>query len=229
MPNKTPERKWVTGNENATLWGGGFVVMARPERFTRGCPSPCGPACGRSARLRRWSNSRRWKRREFEPLRCGSRKRKRHPVGWRHRGVGAPGEIRTPDRSVRSRVLYPAELRARKSGALSGIPEEKARVGKAFGRSVEPKGSHRALSPPCIKKAPQGAFFMHGGERGIGSLRSPLLRRLRAFAVEPGSIGYRGFESCTRYMQMGPRGPHLHVYGGERGIRTLDRVSPIHP
>ena len=26
---------------------------------------------------------------------------------------GAPGEIRTPDRSVRSRVLYPAELRAR--------------------------------------------------------------------------------------------------------------------
>ncbi len=27
---------------------------------------------------------------------------------------GAPGEIRTPDRSVRSRVLYPAELRARR-------------------------------------------------------------------------------------------------------------------
>ena len=26
---------------------------------------------------------------------------------------GAPGEIRTPDRSVRSRVLYPAELQAR--------------------------------------------------------------------------------------------------------------------
>ena len=27
--------------------------------------------------------------------------------------IGAPGEIRTPDRPVRSRVLYPAELRAR--------------------------------------------------------------------------------------------------------------------
>ena len=27
---------------------------------------------------------------------------------------GAPGEIRTPDRPVRSRVLYPAELRAHK-------------------------------------------------------------------------------------------------------------------
>ena len=27
--------------------------------------------------------------------------------------IGAPGEIRTPDRLVRSQVLYPAELRAR--------------------------------------------------------------------------------------------------------------------
>ena len=27
--------------------------------------------------------------------------------------IGAPGEIRTPDQSVRSRLLYPAELRAR--------------------------------------------------------------------------------------------------------------------
>ena len=29
---------------------------------------------------------------------------------------GAPGEIRTPDRPVRSRVLYPAELRAHMFG-----------------------------------------------------------------------------------------------------------------
>ncbi len=27
------------------------------------------------------------------------------------KNLGAPGEIRTPDRPVRSRVLYPAELR----------------------------------------------------------------------------------------------------------------------
>jgi hypothetical protein len=27
--------------------------------------------------------------------------------------AGAPGEIRTPDRLVRSQVLYPAELQAR--------------------------------------------------------------------------------------------------------------------
>ncbi len=42
---------------------------------------------------------------------------KGHPVfGWPRNVVpkiGAPGEIRTPDRPVRSRVLYPAELRAR--------------------------------------------------------------------------------------------------------------------
>ena len=31
---------------------------------------------------------------------------------------GAPGAIRTPDRLVRSQVLYPTELRARRSGAL---------------------------------------------------------------------------------------------------------------
>jgi hypothetical protein len=29
---------------------------------------------------------------------------------------GAPGEIRTPDPLVRSQMLYPAELRARKTG-----------------------------------------------------------------------------------------------------------------
>ena len=31
---------------------------------------------------------------------------------------GAPGEIRTPDHQVRSLVLYPAELRARRSGII---------------------------------------------------------------------------------------------------------------
>ena len=34
---------------------------------------------------------------------------------------GAPGEIRTPDRLVRSQVLYPAELRARCFGGERGI------------------------------------------------------------------------------------------------------------
>ena len=34
---------------------------------------------------------------------------------------GAPGEIRTPDRSVRSRVLYPTELQAHCEGAILRI------------------------------------------------------------------------------------------------------------
>ena len=56
---------------------------------------------------------------------------------------GAPGEIRTPDRSVRSRVLYPAELRAhclvlgenrdtrldRVAHLTGGVPQGKAIVG----------------------------------------------------------------------------------------------------
>ncbi len=50
----------------------------------------------------------------------------------RPKEFGAPGEIRTPDRLVRSQVLYPAELRAReaaiiqkdrcKSGVLPELP-----------------------------------------------------------------------------------------------------------
>ncbi len=34
---------------------------------------------------------------------------------------GAPGEIRTPDRLVRSQVLYPAELRVRECGPSYSI------------------------------------------------------------------------------------------------------------
>ncbi len=37
------------------------------------------------------------------------------------REIGAPGEIRTPDRLVRSQVLYPAELRARKVAEREGF------------------------------------------------------------------------------------------------------------
>ena len=48
--------------------------------------------------------------------RSGER-RKRRPLVPE---VGAPGEIRTPDRLVRSQVLYPAELRARTSRPLAG-------------------------------------------------------------------------------------------------------------
>ena len=35
--------------------------------------------------------------------------------------IGAPGEIRTPDQPVRSRLLYPAELRARGEVIIQSI------------------------------------------------------------------------------------------------------------
>ena len=46
--------------------------------------------------------------------------KKNHPMG----GIfllGAPGEIRTPDRLVRSQVLYPTELRARRGVIIARL------------------------------------------------------------------------------------------------------------
>ncbi len=54
----------------------------------------------------------------------------RGEVGLR-RGVGAPGEIRTPDHLVRSQVLYPAELRAQRRFIM--------RKGAPFVKIVAPK------------------------------------------------------------------------------------------
>ena len=58
---------------------------------------------------------------------------------------GAPGEIRTPDRSVRSRVLYPAELRARAWNARPRIMRSRPSL--------------------C-----QEQLMEYGGERGIRTL-----------------------------------------------------------
>src|SRR5580704_13406124 len=57
---------------------------------------------------------------------------------------GAPGEIRTPDPQIRSLVLYPAELRARRVLAIGFAAYWQA-------RAVPPTGQvygERALSPP---------------------------------------------------------------------------------
>jgi hypothetical protein len=61
----------------------------------------------------------------------------------RNKISGAPGEIRTPDHQVRSLVLYPAELRARRTRIMT----ESAR--------------HRQIEAGQIKT---------GGERGIRTL-----------------------------------------------------------
>ena len=45
---------------------------------------------------------------------------------------GAPGEIRTPDHQVRSLVLYPAELRARRKEIMGDV----ARIVNAFAETI---------------------------------------------------------------------------------------------
>ena len=45
----------------------------------------------------------------------GSEQTPAEPAEAKKEGSGAPGEIRTPDPLVRSQMLYPAELRARKA------------------------------------------------------------------------------------------------------------------
>ena len=47
--------------------------------------------------------------------------------------IGAPGEIRTPDRLVRSQVLYPAELRAHGLFVFTTMVESENRVAEREG------------------------------------------------------------------------------------------------
>ena len=86
----------------------GLKNMARPERLRRAsCPPPYGFALLiRNSLPANLSNS----FRSNSPVSI-SELLPNHQAGLIL--FGAPGEIRTPDRPVRSRVLYPAELRAR--------------------------------------------------------------------------------------------------------------------
>jgi hypothetical protein len=78
-----------------------------PEEMTRACgPRPSG-------RVARQRDSKR--RSRFVELTDWSGPRDHVDLIWEN---GAPGEIRTPDRLVRSQVLYPAELRARCGGRI---------------------------------------------------------------------------------------------------------------
>ena len=81
-------------------------VLARPERLD-GSYAASSPLRGSACRNASRSSDRTL---EFE---CYPElKKKKGPRWGPFIFFGAPGEIRTPDRSVRSRVLYPAELRA---------------------------------------------------------------------------------------------------------------------
>ena len=74
------------------------------------------------------------------------------------RKIGAPGEIRTPDPQIRSLVLYPAELRARRvlaigfaaywqaSAAAAGRQDSRRTTAVAAGIAARVTGRRRANS-----------------------------------------------------------------------------------
>lgn len=67
---------------------------------------------------------------------------------------GAPGEIRTPDRLVRSQVLYPAELRARTSKLL-------IRRISSVARSAEPRSGIIQIRRAGVNTFLQKIFSVH--------------------------------------------------------------------
>jgi hypothetical protein len=98
---------------------------------------------------------------------------------------GAPGEIRTPDPLVRSQVLYPAELRARREG---GIIHKKTGLcwslikHLAFGCIASHlvcslTGKDLGFISEKIQKPRNGALYC-GGDGGIRTLDTGFVRML---------------------------------------------------
>ena len=69
---------------------------------------------------------------------------------------GAPGEIRTPDRSVRSRVLYPAELQAH-SLCVGAQLSVFVPIASNDGPAVIINGGERGITPGFLPYPPFGA------------------------------------------------------------------------
>ena len=61
--------------------------------------------------------------------------------------TGAPGEIRTPDHQVRSLVLYPAELRARRSGIIKSLSNFVKRKIWRRERDSNPREGYKPSTP----------------------------------------------------------------------------------
>ena len=101
---------------------------------------------------------------------------KRAPYGARKYTNGAPGEIRTPDRLVRSQVLYPTELRAHfKKFSRRAM---NAACGRLRIILLHPHGVNRRVDPIEGKKdnaqpSLASAFFATSGariRRGAGAV-----------------------------------------------------------
>src|SRR6185312_17506726 len=69
-------------------------------------------------------------------------------------GIGAPGEIRTPDHQVRSLVLYPTELRARGTDYCTSCPGDAPPDGAApEGRAII-RIAKAAVNPSAASRVP---------------------------------------------------------------------------
>ena len=77
------------------------------------------------------------------------------------REFGAPGEIRTPDRLVRSQVLYPAELRARRKGCALYI---KITAAGGFARDHDPTGWSGTIPRSHARTGNRARRSCHGAE-----------------------------------------------------------------
>ena len=153
-------------------------------------------------------------------------------AGWN----GASERIRTSDRSVRSRVLYPAELRMQIWLAITAVipiyvglvPFITITFCMVHPRGFEPltarfvAGYSIQLSYGCIEyfinNMKQGAWITPHGHHKTKDGASERIRTsdrsVRSRVLYPAELRmHRAFVND----------------GGERGIRTLDRVSPIHP
>jgi hypothetical protein len=162
-------------------------------------------------------------RRRFRarPHIAGKKKRADASVGP-FRDSGAPGEIRTPDHQVRSLVLYPAELRARRTGIMTGGAEG-VKYRRRENRNAKARGCHWDSLGPSMALALRAASpcktavlpFCRTGVR----LQNPSLRQIRKTPLA-GRFAHlaerEGFEPSIRL---------LTLYSLSRGAPSATRAS----
>ena len=88
--------------------------------------------------------------------------------------VGAPEEIRTPDPQIRSLVLYPAELRARRARFAQGDGSgPRIGVGKrALAIGFDPHWQGWHLATDAMRAHPRRGFNLRGyGDHGYARCR----------------------------------------------------------
>ena len=78
---------------------------------------------------------------------------------------GAPGEIRTPDLTVRSRSLYPTELRAPKIILLQGLWKSLCQRHRPAWRFVFGNGVHSPVDKKHIGVRPRTIFLTRRSSR----------------------------------------------------------------